>query len=139
MGSTPRGPGGDPRQLGGSGLFSGGVPGQFGAPAALAAPGLEGNVAAQLAQAPVGAKELFGAQVPRGTDQKVNPNARMAVPQMRDMLAQAMQRQPRERMFGRGGSASYGTSGSRGASRTGSGWGRDAGGHRSTAGSGGLY
>jgi hypothetical protein len=84
------------------GGVSGGVPGQFGIPADVAPASLSRNVAAPLTQAPAGATMLRGGQVPRGTDQRVNPNAVMAVPP-RQQLAQLMAPwQQQQQGFGRG-------------------------------------
>jgi hypothetical protein len=93
-----------------SGSWIGGVPGQFGMPADVAPASLSKNVAAPLAQAAPGATTLRGAQVPRGTDQKVNPNAVMMVPP-RQQLAQIMAPQQPWLQYPYAGGPNYGSQG----------------------------
>jgi hypothetical protein len=131
------------------GGWTGGVPGQFGIPADVAPASLSGNRAATLDQAPAGATTLRGGQVPRGTDQTVNPNAVMAVPP-RQQLAQLMAPwQPWQQYpyaggpnYGSQGGSSYGgytTSGPQsGGSGSVGGWGW-GGGARSSATQGGMW
>jgi len=129
----------------------GAIPGQFGNPFEIAPASLSRNRAATLDQAPAGATMLRAGQVPRGTDQKVNPNAVMAVPprhQLAQLMAPWQQQQQRQQGFGRGpnygsqqGShyGGYSTSGpqSGGAGGMGGwGWG---GGARSSATRGGMW
>jgi len=128
----------------------GAVPGQFGNPFEVAPRSLSGNRAATLSQAPAGTTTLRGSQVPRGTDQKVNPNAVMAVPP-RQQLAQIMApQQPQWPQYPYAGGPNYGsqqgshyggytTSGpQRGGSGSVGGWGW-GGGARSSATQGGMW
>jgi hypothetical protein len=85
------------------------VPGQFGVPADIAPAGVSA-MAAPLEQAPAGAAMLYGAQVPRGSDQAVNPKAVMARPQ-RQQLAQIMAYPPPQPQPGFGRGPNYGSQG----------------------------